>query len=115
MTRILIVEDEVDLAELLRDLFELRGYRVSLAFDGREGLAKAVSERPDVVLTDVMMPHLDGVEMIARLRRNPDTRHIPVVAMSALDDVTFDPVVRKPFEFDAVLALIEKMLADSTG
>jgi len=109
---ILLVEDEADAGELLRDLLELEGYRVLLAYDGAQGLALAVAERPDLVVTDVMMPRMDGLELIERLRRNPDTRRTPIVVLSAFDGVVHEPSLVKPVQIPALLAVIERQLRD---
>ncbi len=108
---VLVVEDEPDLGELLRDLLELQGYRALLAYDGVEGVALAVAERPDVVLTDVMMPRMDGLELIERLRRNPDTRATPVIVMSAFNDVGYRPALVKPVALTRLVEEIERQLA----
>lgn len=110
-TTVLIVEDEPDLGELLRELLELQGYRALLAYDGVEGVALAVAERPDVVVTDVMMPRMDGLELIERLRRNPDSRTTPVIVMSAFDDVGHQPALVKPVALARLIEEIERQLA----
>lgn len=81
--RILIVDDEVDIAETLRDLLELLGHDVEIAFDGAEALQKLEVTVPDVVLSDAMMPVLSGPELITRLRERPQLAHVPVILMSA--------------------------------
>ena len=84
--RVLIVDDEVDLAGVLAlRLSAGWGFAVSGAHDGAEGLRKAAVFRPDVILLDIAMPEVDGWEMCRRLRDNPDTRHIPLIVMTAWD------------------------------
>jgi CheY-like chemotaxis protein len=83
---ILVVDDEPDLLGLLVDQLSALGYDVVAARDGREGLRLAVDRAPDVILTDVIMPYMDGPEMLDRLRSRPETRNIPVIAMTALTD-----------------------------
>ncbi len=82
-TRVLVVDDDPVILELLRINFEIEGYEVLPASDGEQGLAKARDEDPDVVLCDIMMPRLDGIELLTRLRDDPCTAHLPVVLLSA--------------------------------
>ena len=86
MPLILIVDDEPDLLALLVDQVSSLGYDVVPARDGREGLRLAIDRAPDVILTDVIMPYMDGPEMLDRLRSRPGTREIPVIAITALTD-----------------------------
>lgn len=104
---ILVVDDEPSIAQLLSEVLDEAGYRVVLAADGRSALATARRERPALVLTDRMLPLLDGLEVARRLRRHPVTRHIPVVMMSSsrpdrelIGDLPFLP---KPFELEELL------------
>jgi len=83
---ILVVDDEPDLLGLLVDQVSSLGYDVVAARDGTEGLRLAVDRQPDVILTDVIMPYMDGPEMLERLRSRPETRGIPVIALTALTD-----------------------------
>ena len=86
MPLILVVDDEPDLLALLVDQVSSLGYDVVPARDGREGLRLAIDRAPDVILTDVIMPYMDGPEMLDRLRSRPGTREIPVIAITALTD-----------------------------
>ena len=86
MALILVVDDEPDLLALLVDQVSSLGYDVVAARDGAEGLRLAVDRAPDVILTDVIMPCMDGPEMVDRLRSRPETREIPVIAITALTD-----------------------------
>ena len=86
MPLILVVDDEPDLLALLVDQVSSLGYDVVPARDGREGLRLAIDRAPDVILTDVIMPYMDGPEMLDRLRSRPGTREIPVIANTALTD-----------------------------
>ena len=83
---ILVVDDEPDLLALLVDQVSSLGYDVVAARDGAEGLRLALDRRPDVILTDVIMPYMDGPEMLDRLRSRPETHAIPVIALTALTD-----------------------------
>jgi CheY-like chemotaxis protein len=83
---ILVVDDEPDLLGLLVDQVSSLGYDVVAARDGTEGLRLALDRQPDIILTDVIMPYMDGPEMLERLRSRPETRGIPVIALTALTD-----------------------------
>lgn len=112
MPTILIVDDEESIAEMLADLLCDEGYRVVVARDGTSALAYARRSPPTMVLSDCMMPGLDGTHFVREMRRHRATRHIPVVLMSSarprmlgLPDV---PFLAKPFEIDDVLALVAR-------
>lgn len=83
-THILVVDDEVDLAELVAMNLELEGYRTTLAADGVEALAQVERERPDLVLLDVMMPNLDGWGVLGALQEDPETARLPIMMLTAL-------------------------------
>ena len=81
--RLLVVDDDPVIVELLRINFEIEGFEVLSASDGEEGLRRARSEQPDLVLSDIMMPRLDGLQLLSRLRADPATATLPVVLLSA--------------------------------
>lgn len=81
--RLLLVEDSSDLRYLYARLLKRQGYEVCAAANGQEALDLLVSFGPDIVLTDLMMPHLDGFELIRHLRAMPEWDEVPVVAMTA--------------------------------
>lgn len=80
---ILAVDDEVHIRRLIEVNLLRSGYRVTTAADGREALDSIRQERPDMVVLDVMMPHVDGHEVLRRLKLDPETREIPVVMLTA--------------------------------
>jgi diguanylate cyclase (GGDEF)-like protein len=80
---VLLVEDDADKRQLLRVALEMAGYNVVTAPDGAEGLRMVESHQPDLIVTDVMMPKMDGYEMVRRIRANPSTRFIPVIIQTA--------------------------------
>lgn len=82
MSTILLVDDEPDLLELYTDVMEVMGYEVVQAHDGLEALEKAHQQRPDLVVTDWMMPRLDGVELCKRLLREPGLEGVPIILHS---------------------------------
>jgi CheY-like chemotaxis protein len=82
--RILIIDDEPDIREATQLCLEVaKGWEVLTASSSKEGLAKAVSEQPHAVLLDVMMPDMDGLEALERLRTHPATQQIPVILLTA--------------------------------
>jgi len=80
---ILIVEDNDKNLKLVRDLLQFHGYRTLEAATGAEGLAQASAHGPDLILLDIQLPDLDGVKVLGRLRADPGTAAIPVVALTA--------------------------------
>lgn len=82
---ILVVDDEPDKRHLLATALQLEGYKVETARDGIEGLAAIESHPPDLVICDVMMPRMDGFEMVRRVRANPETAFIPIIIQSAVN------------------------------
>lgn len=89
MKRILIIEDEPLIAEVYRKKFERRGFTVEVAIDGIMGLQKIEAWKPDALLLDIMMPKLDGMELLRRIRAQEETRELPVVVYSN----SFSPVI----------------------
>ncbi|MDR7035795.1 MULTISPECIES: response regulator [Methylobacterium] len=120
--RILIVEDTEDNRRILRDLLTVAGYDLLEATDGGSGVALALKERPDLVLMDIQLPVLDGYEATRRLKADPATRHIPVVAVTSYAlsgdegkalDAGCDGYVAKPFSPRKILALVREILQDA--
>ena len=109
---VLIVDDDDSIAELLADLLEGEGYRAIIAHDGASALEHARTERPDMVLSDCMMPGLSGTQLARELRRSRATRSIALVLMSSTRPRDLNlanvPFLAKPFEIDDVLALVER-------
>jgi two-component system, cell cycle response regulator DivK len=81
--RILIVEDQEDLRGVLRTLLAGSGYEVVEAADGQAGVAKAQSERPDLILMDIQLPVLDGYDATRQIKSNPDLKTTPIIAVSS--------------------------------
>jgi DNA-binding response OmpR family regulator len=87
--KILIIDDDVDTLRLVGLMLQRQGYRISAAANGEQGISKALEEKPNIILLDVMMPDMDGYEVTRRLRKNPATQSIPILmftAKSQLDD-----------------------------
>ena len=81
--KILAVDDERHIVRLIQVNLERAGYQVSTAFDGNEALKKVDGDKPDLIVLDVMMPRMDGFEVLKRLQANPDTRGIPGIMLTA--------------------------------
>ncbi len=115
---ILVVDDEEAIRGLLVNLLEDEGYLVVAARNGRAALEAIADAPPNLVITDLMMPELDGRELIRRLQARPEWSQIPVILLSAaLPDRGAIPLVgvfvSKPFDLDALLAIIATALNDT--
>ena len=82
-SRILLVDDEPDIVETVAFMLQTRNYSVSVASGGLEGIQKAKSEHPDLVLLDIMMPDVDGYDVCMRLKSDEETKHIPIIMLTA--------------------------------
>ncbi|MCZ7565248.1 MAG: response regulator [Burkholderiales bacterium] len=121
MARILIIEDEPEIRANLQRFLRLEGYEAIEAGDGRQGLAAARAERPDLILCDVRMPELDGFEVLAALRADPATAAIPFAFLTASADRDLRKLgldlgahdyLTKPFDLGALRELIARRLAE---
>ena len=117
--RILVVDDEEDTRELLRALLESEGYAVTTAADGEAALARVQETRPDLILLDIMMPEMDGLEVCDHLRFDPATRDVPIIFLTAKQDPVTQSrasildayaYIEKPFSPEALLAEIRNCL-----
>jgi len=122
MQRILIIEDEHDLAELLAFNLQQGGYATSLAHDGVDGLTKALAELPDLIILDLMLPGLLGTDVCRRLRQEPTTTGIPVLMLTARGEeidrvvgfeVGADDYVVKPFSVRELVLRVKALLRRS--
>ncbi len=121
MTKVLYVEDNDDNVYMLKMRLELLGdFEVVSAEDGEKGCAMALSERPDIILMDLEMPVVDGWEATRRLKGDPQTRDIPIIALSAhalageRDKALAagaDEFDTKPIEFERLVATLHRLLA----
>jgi CheY-like chemotaxis protein len=120
--RILVAEDEADIANLVKMVLEAEGYQVSVASDGEEALAKTVSEMPDLVLLDVIMPHKTGLEACSELKQQSKTRMIPIVMFTVLGreidkrmskEAGADGHIIKPFTSEDLLSEVRRYIEAS--
>ena len=122
MPRILVVEDNEMNRDMLSRRLQRREYEVLLALDGRQGIAMAQSENPDLILLDLSLPEIDGWEATRCLKADPATRHIPVIALTAhamawdrekAFEAGCDDYDTKPVDFQRLLGKIETLLSDA--
>jgi len=120
--RVLVVDDSAAIRHLVSDCLRRQGFVVSTAVDGQDGLDKAKAERPELVLTDYDMPRMNGFELVLGLRRDPTTRDIPLVMLTARESKRDQAQMRaagltsylvKPFGPDKCVAIVERVLAES--
>ena len=118
-----MVEDNEMNRDMLSRRLQRKGYQVLLAADGRQGLAMAQSQSPDLILLDLSLPEIDGWEAARSLKADPLTQHIPVVALTAhamaqdrekAFEAGCDDYDTKPVDFQRLLGKIEALLAEAT-
>ena len=120
--KILVVDDSDDTREMMTKLLELESFEVVTAADGRAGFAVAKSQLPDLILTDINMPNLNGIEMIRLLRDEPELNAVPIMAITAYGqgvareaiDAGANDATTKPIDFDTLIRGIRRLL-DSSG
>jgi DNA-binding response OmpR family regulator len=114
---VLIIEDEKLIIVSTQMVLEAAGFRVESAVNGEEGISKAKSIRPDLILLDIMMPGIDGWETLTRLKRDPECSDVPVIIFTAREharghqkstEMGAADYFRKPFEPDELIELVEK-------
>jgi CheY-like chemotaxis protein len=113
VSRILVVDDEPDLRFILRRIFEKAGHEVADAVHGAQALEFARESPPELVVTDMMMPVMDGRELIRRLRADPATAHIPILAVTGNGELagTADALLPKTSRTEEILAAANALLA----
>ncbi len=111
---LLIVDDERAILDLLREVLEAEGYTVVTATDGLSALELVHAVQPALILTDIMLPQLDGLTLCARLQADPQTAHLPVLLMSAGRTLpaegSYAEFLSKPFHLDDLLAVLARCL-----
>ena len=117
--KILVVDDEKDIVEIISMHLEREDYEVTGAYDGQEALQKIISQKPDLVVLDIMMPKMDGHSLNIKLKENPETKDIPVIVITgkghlreiimAREDVTVVDYLEKPFQMNELLEKIKNV------
>src|SRR5258706_7255793 len=119
MTRILIVEDDLSLAQILRENLEREGFQVNCQFDGRSGLAQVIETPPDVLILDWELPHMSGLDVCRRIRNDEKLRDLPILMLTArveaIDKVLglelgADDYIPKPVGWRELVARIRAVL-----
>lgn len=116
---VLVIDDQENIIEFIKLGLKYEGFRVESAADGLQGLATAQRVNPDLIILDLMLPGIDGLEVCRRLRDNPTTQDIPILMLTAKDDVRdritgldagADDYLTKPFSFEELVARIRAIL-----
>jgi CheY-like chemotaxis protein len=121
--KILVVEDDPDIMRIVMHALQAAGFRVVPAYGGEDAIRKVKAQKPDLVLTDLAMPKVSGVQVIETIKKDPETQHIPVVAVTAhvwdvlaqsAGQVGCDGYVSKPFSTKQLVQEVQKHLKPST-
>ena len=122
-TRILYADDDLELTRLVEDCLSAEGYEIIIANDGEEGLDKLITEQPDLVILDVMMPQLNGWEIVRYMREKDEYRDIPVLMLTGigptLNEMTAplygaNDHLDKPFEIDDLMTKVSALLGGAS-
>jgi len=115
--RILIIDDDPTLPPILKAYLQTKGYAVATSADGFDGLSQIIIEDPDLIIVDALLPKMNGLQFMKRLRENETMRKIPVIMMSAkpnmkdfFSDFNIEEFLRKPFGMEDLLPKIEKLI-----
>ena len=120
MNTILVIDDNASIRENTAEILELAGYKTFTAENGKQGVDLAIKEKPTVIVCDIMMPELDGYGVLHLLRKNPDTRQIPFIFLTAKTERTdfrrgmemgADDYITKPIDFADLDARVQRNLA----
>lgn len=124
MIKILIVEDDPLMSRMYQKIFKFEGYEVDFAGDGQEGLEKAKTGKPTLMLLDVMMPKMNGLEVLEKLKLDPDTKAIPVImltnlagaqdAETAMSKGAVKYIIKSEYEPKQVVNMVKEILAGYT-
>jgi len=117
---IMVVDDDPEIVTLVRVILEQKKFNVLCAYDGPQALADLEKQKPDLILLDIMMPEMDGFEVLRRLKGAPETSSIPVILLSALNqlkdiskgyEMGADHYITKPFTVAHLMAVIDHLLS----
>jgi CheY-like chemotaxis protein len=119
---VLVVEDNLDNYELVRTILEFAGYDTFLAVNGEDGVTAASKQKPDLILMDMSLPEMDGWEATKLIRGNPDTTHIPMIALTVHTlplerrralEAGVDAYLPKPYDAGQLIRVVEGVLKNS--
>lgn len=120
MKKILVVEDEKEMAEVISSQFKEANFEVGVAYDGVEGLDKALRDHPDLILLDIILPKMDGMTMLAKLRKDSWGASVKVILLTNLDDAervaeamkhdSFDYLVKADWNIRDVVKLVKEKI-----
>jgi len=122
MKRIILIDDDVDFNESLREYLEYEGFSVTSAYDGREGLKLIYENEPDLIITDIVMPNVEGIELLNTLTRQPLSTPVKIIAISGggrvrgesylelASSFNVDKVFEKPFVLEKFVTEIKALL-----
>jgi DNA-binding response OmpR family regulator len=122
VSKVLVIDDDVSLLDLLRLHLRAAGHAVRVASDAADGIRYILAEKPDLILSDISMPYLDGMELLRALRSDSATMRIPVIFLTGRDDddtlvkarqLGVDDFLTKPIQVEDLLASIDKVLKRS--
>lgn len=122
--KILIVDDEPDILEFLSYNFRKKGFEVIIANNGIEGLEKAIADSPQMIISDILMPHLDGIEMCKAIRNIEQFYRLPFIFLTAVTDdykVLYamtsgaDQFLSKPIHFEYLLSMVNQLMAEKAA
>ncbi|OGM15655.1 hypothetical protein A2V56_01960 [Candidatus Woesebacteria bacterium RBG_19FT_COMBO_42_9] len=124
MAKVLIIEDDPLMSRMYQKIFSFEGYEVDTADNGEDGLAKVRSGRPNLILLDIMMPKMNGFEVLTKLKTDPETKSLPVViltnlagqkdAENAMTKGAVKYIVKSEFEPKQVVNMVKEILAGYT-
>jgi two-component system, cell cycle response regulator DivK len=121
MAKLLVVEDNTDTRDLLHHYFTNAGFSVVTGIHGGEGIYMAKAEKPDLILTDISMPTMDGIDMIRQIRAEAETADIPILVFTAYGSSTTEEAIDagatqafyKPFDFDELTKVVRSMVDEA--
>lgn len=116
-TKILVVEDNLEICLLYTRLLQKHGFNVAVSYNGEEALRIIHNYKPDLIITDLMMPVMDGVEMLQKLREDPETRELPAIITSAAWDwahehrTLWQSFIGKPANLKQLITTIDRLIS----
>lgn len=123
MAKVLIVEDDPLMSRMYQKTFSFAGYSIVMAVDGEEGVLKASTESPDIILLDIMMPKMNGIQALEKLKADPKTKNIPVVMLTnmaesktaeeSLTKGAAKYVIKSEYDPGQVVAMVEQLLKNN--